>query len=55
MLAQAIEAEYPGAESRPTVEDYRKARGVFSYDHHNGSAARRIRERLETMGAGLPS
>ena len=55
LLSQAIAAEYPGAEGRPTVEDYRKARGAFSYEHRNEWAARRIRERLESMGAGLPS
>ena len=55
LLSQAIAAEYPGTESRPTVEDYRKAQGVFSYQHRDEWHARRIRERLETMGAGLPS
>jgi len=55
LLSQAIAAEYPNAEGRPTVEDYRKARGAFSYDQRNEWASRRIRERLETMGAGLPS
>ena len=55
LLSKAIAAEYPGTESRPTVEDYRKAQGVFSYQHRDEWHARRIRERLETMGAGLPS
>ena len=55
LLSQAIAAEYLGTESRPTVEDYRKAQGVFSYQHRDEWHARRIRERLETMGAGLPS
>jgi len=55
LIGQAIEAEYPNAEGRPTVDDYRKAQGVFSYQHRDEWHARRIRERLETMGAGLPS
>jgi hypothetical protein len=55
LLSHAIAAEYPNTEGRPTVEDYRKAHGAFSYEQRNEWAARRIRERLETMGAGLPS
>lgn len=53
-IAQAIEALYLNTEGRPTVEDYRKARGMFDY-HENRGAIRRLEQRLDDMGAGLPS
>lgn len=51
-IAQAIEALYLNTEGRPTVEDYRKARGMFDY-HENRGAIRRLEQRLDDMGDGF--